>query len=64
MAKAAELREMSADDLQRRADELAGELFTLRIRKAMGQLDKPLQLRALRRDVARIKTVLRQKAGR
>ncbi len=64
MAKAAELRDMDVDDLRRRADELDHELFQLRIRKAMGQLDKPLKLREVRRDVARIKTVLRQKADR
>jgi large subunit ribosomal protein L29 len=64
MAKAAEFREMGVEDLQRRADELDAELFNLRIRKAMGQLDKPIRLRDVRRDVARIKTVLRQKAGR
>jgi large subunit ribosomal protein L29 len=64
MAKAAEFKEMGVEDLQRRVAELDTELFNLRIRKAMGQLDKPLKLRELRRDVARIKTVLRQKAGR
>lgn len=64
MARAAELRDMSVEDLQRRAGELDQELFQLRIRKAMGQLDKPIKLREARRDAARIKTVLRQKAGR
>ena len=64
MAKAAEFREMGVEDLQRRVDEIDTEMFNLRIRKAMGQLDKPLKLRELRRDVARIKTVLRQKAAR
>ena len=44
------------------ASEIDKELFTLRIRKAMGQLDRPLQIRGLRRDLARVKTVLRQKA--
>jgi len=64
MAKAAEFRDMGVEDLQRRAEELDQELFQLRIRKAMGQLDKPIKLRELRRDVARLKTVLRQKADR
>jgi large subunit ribosomal protein L29 len=64
MAKAAEFRDMSVEDLRRREQELDNELFQLRIRKAMGQLDKPLRLREVRRDVARLKTVLRQKAGR
>lgn len=64
MAKAAEFREMGVDDLRRRVDELDHELFTLRMRQAMGQLDKPVKVRDVRRDLARIKTVLRQKAGR
>lgn len=64
MAKVAEFRDMGVEDLQRRVEEIDTELFNLRIRKAMGQLDKPLILRELRRDVARIKTVLRQKAAR
>ena len=63
MAKAAEFRDMAVEDLQRRAEELDTEIFNLRIRKAMGQLDKPIQLRELRRDVARLKTVLKQKAN-
>jgi large subunit ribosomal protein L29 len=64
MARAAEFRDLGVDELQQRVQELDGELFTLRIQKAMGQLDRPLKLRDVRRDLARIKTVLREKAGR
>jgi len=63
MAKVAEFKDLGVDQLQQRAAEIDKELFTLRIRKAMGQLDRPLQIRTLRRDLARVKTVLRQKAG-
>ncbi len=63
MAKVTELRDLGVEQLEQRATEIDKELFTLRIRKAMGQLDRPLQIRALRRDLARVKTVLRQKAG-
>ncbi|MBA2354191.1 MAG: 50S ribosomal protein L29 [Acidobacteria bacterium] len=64
MAKAAEFKDLGVEQLQQRADELDKELFTLRIRKAMGQVEKPLQIRVIRRDLARVKTYLRQKAGR
>ncbi len=63
MAKVAEFKDLGVEQLQARAAEIDKELFTLRIRKAMGQLDRPLQIRSLRRDLARVKTVLRQKAG-
>lgn len=64
MAKAAEFKDLGVEQLQQRAAELDKELFTLRIRKAMGQVEKPLQIRVVRRDLARVKTYLRQKAGR
>lgn len=64
MAKAGEFRELGVEELQQRVTELDGELFTLRMQKAMGQVDKPVKLREVRRDLARIKTVLREKAGR
>ena len=59
--KAAELRDMGADDLGRRERELADQLFRLRIQKSMGQLEAPAKMRVVRRDLARVKTVLRQK---
>ena len=62
MAKVAEFKDLGVEQLEQRAAEIDKELFTLRIRKAMGQLDRPLQIRDLRRDLARVKTVLRQKA--
>ena len=62
--KAAELRELGVDDLGARERDLIDQLFRMRIQKAMGQLETPEMMRTVRRDLARIKTVIRQKAGR
>jgi large subunit ribosomal protein L29 len=59
--KAAELRDLAADDLGRRERDLSDQLFRLRIQKSMGQLEAPAKMREVRRDLARVKTVLRQK---
>jgi large subunit ribosomal protein L29 len=59
--KAAEIRELTVDDLRTRAKELDDELFRLRIQKSMGQLEAPAKVRGVRRDRARIKTILREK---
>lgn len=59
--KASELRDLAADELDGKARELADQLFRLRIQKSMGQLEAPVKIRAVRRDLARVKTVLRQK---
>jgi large subunit ribosomal protein L29 len=59
--KAAEIRELTVDDLQARAKELDDQLFRLRIQKSMGQLEAPAKVAAMRRDLARIKTILREK---
>jgi large subunit ribosomal protein L29 len=61
MTKARELRELNADDLRNREKDLTDQLFRLRIQKAMGHLDVPLKVRTMRRDLARVKTVLTQK---
>jgi large subunit ribosomal protein L29 len=59
--KAAEIRELSTDDLQGREQELHDQLFRLRIQKSMGQLEAPAKMVTLRRDLARIKTILRER---
>ncbi len=59
--KAKALREMSPDEIRTRLQELREELFTLRFRNAMKQLDNPLKIRAARREMARLLTVLREK---
>ena len=61
--KAADVRELGNDELRAREKSLDDELFRLRIQKSMGQLEAPLKLRLLRRDLARIKTILRQREG-
>jgi len=61
--KAAEVREMTVDELHGKEKELDDELFRLRIQKSMGQLEAPVKVRIVRRDLARIKTILREKQG-
>jgi large subunit ribosomal protein L29 len=59
--KAADLRDLAADELGARERELTDQLFRMRIQKSMGQLESPEKIRTVRRDLARVKTVLRQK---
>jgi large subunit ribosomal protein L29 len=59
--KAAELRDLGSDELGAKERELTDELFRMRIQKSMGQLENPDKIRMVRRDLARVKTVLRQK---
>jgi large subunit ribosomal protein L29 len=59
--KAAELRDLDAEALGTKERDLTDELFRMRIQKSMGQLEVPEKMRTVRRDLARIKTVLRQK---
>jgi large subunit ribosomal protein L29 len=59
--KAAELRDLGVDELGVRERDLADQLFRMRIQKSMGQLEAPEKIRVVRRDLARVKTVLRQK---
>ena len=62
--KAAELRELGVEDLGARERDLVDQLFRMRIQKSMGQLEAPEKMRTVRRDLARIKTVMRQKTSR
>ena len=59
--KAAELRELGVDELGARERDLVDQLFRMRIQKSMGQLEAPEKMKTVRRDLARIKTVMRQK---
>jgi large subunit ribosomal protein L29 len=63
MMKPAELRELTVDELRQREHDLEEQLFRARIQKATGQLDQPMKLRTMRRDLARVKTVLQQKSA-
>ena len=59
--KVAEVRDLAVDELRQRERDLDDQLFRLRIQKSMGQLEAAHKLQALRRDLARVKTVLREK---
>lgn len=59
--KATELREKSVDELKQELLERLREQFTLRMQKGAGQLSRHTQLKTVRRDIARIKTVLTEK---
>jgi large subunit ribosomal protein L29 len=56
-----QVREMSEDELRGKEKELQEQLFKLRFQKSIGQLDNALKLRETRRDIARVKTVLKEK---
>jgi large subunit ribosomal protein L29 len=60
-ARAAELREMSDDELGDRLREAKAELFNLRVQSATGQLDSHGRLKVIRRDIARIYTIMRER---
>jgi large subunit ribosomal protein L29 len=60
--KAAEVRELSLDELRAKEKDLDDQLFRLRVQKSMGQLEAPAKVRTVRRDLARIKTILRERA--
>lgn len=60
--EAKQLREMSPEELAQKRRELKEEIFHLRLRRATARLESPMKLRQTRRDLARVETVLRQKA--
>lgn len=60
--KAVELRDLDVETLQVKSRELDDQLFRMRIQKSMGQLEAPGKLRSVRRELARVKTVLKEKA--
>ncbi|HHT37584.1 MAG: 50S ribosomal protein L29 [Candidatus Wallacebacter cryptica] len=59
--KAKELRELSAEELDKKLAELKEELFNLRFQLATGQLENPMRVRAVRKDIARVKTVMTER---
>ncbi|HPT15676.1 MAG TPA: 50S ribosomal protein L29 [Kiritimatiellia bacterium] len=63
--KAKEVRDLTADEQAQKLAELEKELFNLRIQQTAGQLEKPDRVRLVRRDIARIRTIMNQaKAAR
>lgn len=61
MTRAAELRAMSEEELRKKEEEIKKELLEMRFQKALGRLDSPALYRNLRKDLARVKTVLRER---
>lgn len=61
--KASAMRDKTADEIRQRLAELREEMFNLRFRNSMRQLDSPLKIRQGRREIARLLTVLREKEG-
>ncbi|GMR04884.1 MAG: 50S ribosomal protein L29 [Thermodesulfobacteriota bacterium] len=59
--KPAEIREMTVDDIRAKVEGLKKDLFSLRMRHCSGQLENPIKLRMLKRDVARVMTILAEK---
>jgi large subunit ribosomal protein L29 len=56
--KIKELKELSAEELKHREAELVDQLFKLRFQKSLGQLESPMKVKNIKRDIARIKTLL------
>lgn len=56
-----EIRDLNKDELKEKEKNLVEEIFRLRFRHATGQLDSPSAMKQVRRDIARVKTVLKQK---
>ena len=59
--KASQMREQTTEELQDRERELAEQLFALRLQKVTGQLEKPARVRQVRKDLARVLTLLRER---
>ena len=63
MMKAKELKNLSTEELAKKLDELKKDLFMLRMQHATNQLDNPMQLDAVKKDIARVKTIIREKTN-
>ncbi len=59
--KAKDIRDMSTEELEQQLTELKEELFNLRFQLATGQLDNPMRVRDVRKDIARVKTIMRER---
>ena len=63
MMKAKEIRNLSVEELNKKLEGLKKDLFMLRMQHATNQLDNPLQLAAVKKDIARVKTIIREKTN-
>ncbi|MDO5715229.1 MAG: 50S ribosomal protein L29 [Tissierellia bacterium] len=59
--KTKEIRQLSSEELNKKVNELKNELFNLRFRLATGQLDNPSSIKNVKKDIARVKTILRER---
>ncbi|MCL2160120.1 MAG: 50S ribosomal protein L29 [Oscillospiraceae bacterium] len=59
--KASEIRELSKEEIEKKVKELKEELFNLRFQHAINQLDNPIRLKHVRKDIARSLTILRER---
>ena len=57
--KASEIRQLSAEELNTKLNDLKAELFNLRFQLAINQLENPMRISAVKKDIARVKTVIR-----
>lgn len=62
--KIKELNDMSADELRHKQEELVEQLFKLKFQKSLGQLESPMKVKNIKRDIARIKTLLNRTPNR
>jgi large subunit ribosomal protein L29 len=62
--KIKELNDMSVDELRHKHDELVDQLFKLKFQKSLGQLESPMKVKNIKRDIARIKTLLNRTPNR
>jgi large subunit ribosomal protein L29 len=61
--KAGEIRDLATEELEAKSRDLRGELFNVKVKRSTGQLENTAKLKQLRRDIARVETVLREKRG-
>jgi len=59
--KSSELRELTLDELARKETDMRKELFNLRFQKATGEIENPMRIRSLKKDIARVLTVITEK---
>ena len=63
MMKAKEIKNLSVEELNKKLEDLKKDLFMLRMQHATNQLENPLQLNAVKKDIARVKTIIREKTN-
>lgn len=62
--KAAELRESTGEELERKEQDLRRELFNLRFQQATGEIENPMRIRAIKKDIARVLTIAGEKKNK